>query len=274
VLTPRRAVHCCRQHHSRLATIDHARRSVIIGALQCSADRTRLWGGVDRLHENASSNDNCAAVKLICESIRTLLRRKRSANPGYGPFDSMITAAEYRAWAEESLEWAQNAANESSRQAYIRWAEVWLESALRVERLAALQERLSKEPIRRTRLAATSFSRRRARCAPADPLHRSADNSSRLALAAVSGAKRLRLLARQAVPPVPAEESSDRNGALDSRATTATGLILRSAVANSRPWPVSRPRESVQPNPQTRSCAPKPTTGRRSAHKQLSNVYR
>jgi len=39
------------------------------------------------------------------------------------------------------------AANESSRQAYIRRAEVWLESALRVERLAALQERLSKEPI-------------------------------------------------------------------------------------------------------------------------------
>ena len=59
----------------------------------------------------------------------------------------MITAAEYRAWAEESLEWAQIAKNESSRQAYIRWAEVWLESALRVERLAALQERLPKEPI-------------------------------------------------------------------------------------------------------------------------------
>ena len=60
----------------------------------------------------------------------------------------MITAAEYRAWAEESLGWAQNAASESSRQTYIRWAEVWLESALRVERLADLQERLSKEPIR------------------------------------------------------------------------------------------------------------------------------
>jgi hypothetical protein len=59
----------------------------------------------------------------------------------------MITAAEYRAWAEESLEWAQNATNESSRQAYIRWAEIWLESALRVERLAALHERLPKEPI-------------------------------------------------------------------------------------------------------------------------------
>ena len=59
----------------------------------------------------------------------------------------MITAAEYRAWAEESLEWAQIATNESSRQAYIRWAEIWLESAFRVERLATLQERLSTEPI-------------------------------------------------------------------------------------------------------------------------------
>jgi hypothetical protein len=59
----------------------------------------------------------------------------------------MITAAEYRAWAEESLEWARNAANESSREAYIKFAESWLESALRAERLAALLERSSKEPI-------------------------------------------------------------------------------------------------------------------------------
>jgi hypothetical protein len=59
----------------------------------------------------------------------------------------MITAAEYRAWAEESLEWAYNAANESSRQACIRWAEIWLESALRVERLAALLEHPPKEPM-------------------------------------------------------------------------------------------------------------------------------
>ena len=59
----------------------------------------------------------------------------------------MITAAEYREWAEESLEWARNAANESSREAYMRFAEIWLESALRVERLAALLARPSKEPI-------------------------------------------------------------------------------------------------------------------------------
>jgi hypothetical protein len=58
----------------------------------------------------------------------------------------MITAAEYRAWAEESLEWARNATNQSSRDTCIKFAEIWLESALRVERLAAL-ERLSKEPI-------------------------------------------------------------------------------------------------------------------------------
>jgi hypothetical protein len=41
----------------------------------------------------------------------------------------MITAAEY------------------SRDAYIKFAEIWLESALRVERLAALLERPSTEPI-------------------------------------------------------------------------------------------------------------------------------
>ena len=58
----------------------------------------------------------------------------------------MITAAEYWAWAEESLECARNAANESAREAYIKFAESWLESALRAERLAALLERSSKEP--------------------------------------------------------------------------------------------------------------------------------
>jgi hypothetical protein len=59
----------------------------------------------------------------------------------------MITAEEYRAWVEESLECARNTANESSREAYIKFAEFWLESALRAERLAALLERPSKEPI-------------------------------------------------------------------------------------------------------------------------------
>ena len=57
----------------------------------------------------------------------------------------MITAPEYRAWAEESLECARTADNESSRQAYIKFAETWLESASRAERLAALLE-LSKAP--------------------------------------------------------------------------------------------------------------------------------
>jgi hypothetical protein len=58
----------------------------------------------------------------------------------------MITAAEYQAWAEESLEWARIATTESSRAAYIRWAETWLELASRVERLTALIEDSSKEP--------------------------------------------------------------------------------------------------------------------------------
>jgi hypothetical protein len=57
----------------------------------------------------------------------------------------MITAAEYQAWAEESLEWARIATTESSRAAYIRWAETWLELASRVERLTALIEDRSKE---------------------------------------------------------------------------------------------------------------------------------
>jgi hypothetical protein len=74
------------------------------------------------------------------------LERIAKARSIYEAHD-MITAAEYRAWAEESLEWAQNATNESSRQAFIRWAEIWLESALRVERIAALQEHLTKEPL-------------------------------------------------------------------------------------------------------------------------------
>jgi hypothetical protein len=57
----------------------------------------------------------------------------------------MITAAEYRAWAEESLEWARIATTESSRAAYIQWAETWLELASRAERLTALIEDRSKE---------------------------------------------------------------------------------------------------------------------------------
>lgn len=132
-----------------------------IGAPHCAPHRARLWRGVDRLDENASSNGNHGAVKLICESIRTRLRRNfaqrksgialeritdaRSIYEAHGSFllNRMITAEEYRAWAEESLECALHA----TRQAFIRWAEIWLESALRVERIAALQERLSKESV-------------------------------------------------------------------------------------------------------------------------------
>jgi hypothetical protein len=51
----------------------------------------------------------------------------------------MITAAEYRAWADEALKWAHEAATESEREACTKSAEVWLQSALR-------SERLSKEP--------------------------------------------------------------------------------------------------------------------------------
>jgi hypothetical protein len=48
----------------------------------------------------------------------------------------MATAAEYRAWAEESLRWARDAMTESTRDAYIKFALFWLESASRGERLS------------------------------------------------------------------------------------------------------------------------------------------
>ena len=41
----------------------------------------------------------------------------------------MITAAEYRAWAEEFLRWAGEATTANERDAYIKTAEVWLQSA-------------------------------------------------------------------------------------------------------------------------------------------------
>jgi hypothetical protein len=48
----------------------------------------------------------------------------------------MITAAEYRAWAEESLRWAGEATTANEREAYVKIAEIWLQSALRSERLS------------------------------------------------------------------------------------------------------------------------------------------
>jgi hypothetical protein len=48
----------------------------------------------------------------------------------------MITVAEYRAWAEECLKWAGEAATPEERDAHIRSAEIWIQSALRTERLA------------------------------------------------------------------------------------------------------------------------------------------
>ena len=85
------------------------------------------------------SSPRCLFTNCLSESVGAGCRLCCGHN--------MITAAEYRAWAEESLEWAYNAANESSRQACMRWAEIWLESALRVERLAALLDHPSKEPM-------------------------------------------------------------------------------------------------------------------------------
>jgi hypothetical protein len=50
----------------------------------------------------------------------------------------MITAAEYRAWAEQCLKWAGEAATPQEREAHIKSAEIWIESALRHERLSKL----------------------------------------------------------------------------------------------------------------------------------------
>ena len=49
---------------------------------------------------------------------------------------NMITTAEYRAWAEESLKWAREAATPEEREAHIKSAEIWRQSALRSERLS------------------------------------------------------------------------------------------------------------------------------------------
>jgi hypothetical protein len=68
----------------------------------------------------------------------------------------MITAAEYRAWAEESLEWARIATKESSRAAYIQWAETWLELASRVERLTAFNSGQFQRADTDSRMAAQS----------------------------------------------------------------------------------------------------------------------
>ena len=47
----------------------------------------------------------------------------------------MITAAEYRAWGEESLKWASEATTPEERAAHIKSAEIWLQRALRSERI-------------------------------------------------------------------------------------------------------------------------------------------
>jgi len=49
---------------------------------------------------------------------------------------NMITAAEYRAWTEESLKWASEATTPEERVAHIKSAEIWHQCALRSERLS------------------------------------------------------------------------------------------------------------------------------------------
>jgi hypothetical protein len=48
----------------------------------------------------------------------------------------MVTAADYRALAEQCLKWAGEAVTRQERDAQIRSAEIWIQSALRSERLS------------------------------------------------------------------------------------------------------------------------------------------
>ena len=46
---------------------------------------------------------------------------------------AMATATDYRKWAQECLEWARKARNESVREQYANLAHVWLDCAARAE---------------------------------------------------------------------------------------------------------------------------------------------
>ena len=45
----------------------------------------------------------------------------------------MVTAADYRKWAEECFEWARNASDERVREQYASLGRVWLEYAAQAE---------------------------------------------------------------------------------------------------------------------------------------------
>jgi hypothetical protein len=68
----------------------------------------------------------------------------------------MPTATDYRAWAEESLQWARDAMSESTRDAYVKFPLFWLESASPGERLSAQIELHHEQPQRIQSLVAPS----------------------------------------------------------------------------------------------------------------------
>jgi hypothetical protein len=89
---------------------------------QLRVNRVRPYRGVLRRAEQ----------RLQSMFLKTQRRLLSAYKYGY----TMITAAEYRAWADESLKWAHEATTESEREACTKSAEVWLQSALRSERLS------------------------------------------------------------------------------------------------------------------------------------------
>jgi hypothetical protein len=51
---------------------------------------------------------------------------------------AMATAADYRIWAEECLEWARTAHDERVREQYANLGQIWLECAVRAELRSAV----------------------------------------------------------------------------------------------------------------------------------------
>ena len=51
---------------------------------------------------------------------------------------NMVTAAEYRKWAEECFEWAREASDEAVSEQYASLGRVWLERAVWAERVSGI----------------------------------------------------------------------------------------------------------------------------------------
>jgi hypothetical protein len=94
------------------------------------------------------SRPTSPGCRSYCNTANPVTRSIRSNRSSY-PIDRSATDPacplsegkydydwEYRAWAKESLKWASEATTPEERDAHIRSAEIWLQSALRSERLS------------------------------------------------------------------------------------------------------------------------------------------